>query len=58
MVKVFFFTPVGKFTAVFDDMEQARNDIGESISFDGSNGDTLVIPAELQRNSVIVLREE
>lgn len=58
MVKAHFFTPVGEFVAVFDNMEEAKDDIGSQILFEDINSDILIIPAELQKNSAIILREE
>lgn len=57
MINANFCTPVGEFITRFADKEEAYNKIGSDWIFNTPQGEPLMIPMDVQRNSVIILRE-
>jgi hypothetical protein len=57
MINAHFYTSVGEFVATFADAEEVYNKLGVEGIFNTPQGEGLMIPMEVQKNSVIVLKE-
>lgn len=57
MINAHFYTPVGEFIIRFNDKDEARNKIGSECVFRTPHGEDIVIPSNVQSNSIIKLLE-
>ena len=57
MINAHFYTPIGEFVATFADTEEVYNRLGSEWIFSTPQGEPLVIPMDVQKNSVIVVKE-
>ena len=57
MINAYFYTSIGEFIIRFNDRDEAFNKIGSECVFRTPHGEGIIIPSNVQSNSIIKLVE-